>query len=234
MNGGVTCTDLVVLQTILKDVLDHQTAGLSQGDLMPHTTKGIVDKLHDLGWGLSPPQLEQLLPDMTGVSVNDRLRDATEQLVDHDGLVVLWDRIERLLNDVATEGIHRQVEGVATDGFGNLDDLLWSAVLEAALNEKVAKTIDHERIGLGNDRLDNIVLLLRGADLELLLKEDGRLLVVVADDLVNNVLPVTVDIAVKEAPVVQRLGGWQIRLSLSGNGLDEDNVSDAKKMIRGS
>lgn len=73
---------------------------------MPHAMKSFVDELHDLGRTLSPPQLEQLLPDMTGITVDDGLGDATEKLVDHDGLVVLWNRVERLLNNMTSERIH--------------------------------------------------------------------------------------------------------------------------------
>jgi hypothetical protein len=44
-------------------------------------------------------------------------------------------------------------------------------------------------------------------------------LIIVANDLVNDVLPVAVDCAVKETAVVERLGGWQISLALSSNSL---------------
>jgi hypothetical protein len=37
------------------------------------------------------------------------------------------------------------------------------------------------------------------------------LLVVVADDLVYDVFPVAVDIAVKKASIVQGFGGWEVR-----------------------
>lgn len=41
---------LVLLQAILKDVLDNETAGLTKSDLMPHAAKSLVDVLHDLRW----------------------------------------------------------------------------------------------------------------------------------------------------------------------------------------
>lgn len=97
-------------------------------------------------------------------------------------------------------------------------------MLETALDEKVAEAVDHERVGLGNNSLDNFIFLLGGAHLELLLKEDRCLLVVVAHNLVNDVLPIAVDVAVEEATVVQRLSGWQVGLTLGSHGLDEHQV----------
>lgn len=41
-------------------------------------------------------------------------------------------------------------------------------MLEATLNEEIAKAIDHERVSLSNDGLDDIELLISGADLKLL------------------------------------------------------------------
>lgn len=75
-------------------------------------------------------------------------------------------------------------------------------MLEAALDKEIAKAINHKRIGLGDDGFDNLILLLRSSHLEFLLKEDGRLLVIVADNLVDNVLPVAVDVAIEETAVV--------------------------------
>lgn len=80
-------------------------------------------------------------------------------------------------------------------------------MLEATLNEEVTKTIDHQRICLSNDCLDDIVLLFSCTYLELLLEEDRSLLVIVANDLVNDVLPVAVDSSVKESAVVEGLCG---------------------------
>lgn len=78
-------------------------------------------------------------------------------------------------------------------------------MLEAALDQEVSKAIDHQRVSLSSNSLDNVILLIRGADFKLLLKEDGGLLVVATDDFVNNVLLVAVDIAVEQATVVQGL-----------------------------
>src|SRR6266566_2180635 len=114
--------------------------------------------------------------------MNNRLRDSTKQLMNHDRLVVLGDRVEGLLNNVAAEWVHRQVQCVAADGLCNLDYLFGCSVFKAALNQEVPETIDHERIGLRNNSLNDLVLLLGGSHLELLLKKDGGLLVVVTDD----------------------------------------------------
>lgn len=97
-------------------------------------------------------------------------------------------------------------------------------MLEAALDQEVAKPIDHEWIGLGHDCLDNVVLLLMCADLKLLLQENGCLLVVVANNLVYNVFPVTSNVAVKEPAVVQRLSRGQKGLEISAR-LDKKKQS---------
>ena len=39
---------LVLLEAILEDVLNHQTAGLAKGHFVPHATQSFVDVLHDL------------------------------------------------------------------------------------------------------------------------------------------------------------------------------------------
>jgi hypothetical protein len=82
-------THFVLLQAVLENVLHHKATSLAQGNLMPHASKSLIDKFHDLRRRLGPTQLEELLPDMAGVAVNNRLGDAAEKLVDHDGLVVL-------------------------------------------------------------------------------------------------------------------------------------------------
>ena len=65
--------------------------------------------------------------------------------------------------------------------------------LEAALDQKIAKTIDHQWVGLSNDGLDDIELLLGCAYLQFLLQKDRSLLIVVANNLVHDVTPITVD-----------------------------------------
>jgi hypothetical protein len=68
--------------------------------------------------------------------MDDSLWDTTKKLMNHDGLVILWNRVKCLLNDVAAERIHGKVQGVASDGLSNLDDLFGSSVLEAALDQR--------------------------------------------------------------------------------------------------
>lgn len=92
-------------------------------------------------------------------------------------------------------------------------------MLEASLYQKVTEAIDHQRVGLGNNCFHDFVLLIRSSDLELLLQKDGSLLVVVANDLVNDVLPVAVDIAIKQTAIVQRLRSGQVGLALRGRRL---------------
>src|SRR5699024_8925046 len=143
----------------------------------------LIDILHDLRRGVGPAKLEELLPDMARIAVNHSLRDPSQKLVDHYRLVLLWNRVKCLLDDVAAEWVHRKTECIASDGLRNFDDLLRRAMLKAALDEEVSEAIDHQGIGLGNDRFDNVILLLGRANLELLLEEDGCLLVIVANNL---------------------------------------------------
>lgn len=70
-------------------------------------------------------------------------------------------------------------------------------MLEASLNEEVAKAVDHQRICLLVDGCDYLVLLFWSANLELLLQEDRGLLIVIAHDLVHDILPVAVHVAVQ-------------------------------------
>ena len=91
-------------------------------------------------------------------------------------------------------------------------------MLEATLNEKVAKTIDHQGIGLIYYSFHDFVLLISSTDFELLLQKNGGLLVIVADNLVHYILPITRHILIQESSVVERLKRWNVRLySISTN-----------------
>ena len=205
---------LVILKAVLEDVLNDQTASLAESNLVPHAAESLIDVLHDLGWSVAPAELKELLPDVAGVAVNDGLGDATEKLVDHDGLVLLRNAVESLLDNVAAKGIHAQVEGVAADSTSDGDDLLRVAVLKAALDQEIAEAVDHERVSLLDDGLDDLILLLLSTNLELLLQEDGSLLVVALDDLVDDVLPVAAHVAVKETAVVHGLSVGEVAAGL--------------------
>ena len=182
---------LLLFNAVLEDVLNDQTASLSKSDLMPHAAKSFVDLEHDLRRLATPAELKQLLPNVTSVAVNDSVWDAPKQFPNHVSFVILRNGIEGLLDDVAAKWIHAQSDDVAVNGVSNSNDLLWCSMLEASLDEEVSETVDHEWVCLVDDGLDNLILLLCGADLELLLEEDRSLLVVVADDLIDNVLPIT-------------------------------------------
>ena len=80
-------------------------------------------------------------------------------------------------------------------------------MLEAALDEEVAKSVDHEWVGLTDNCFNDFVFLLSCSDLELLLKENGRLLIIAADNLIHDVFPITRDILIKKASVIERLMG---------------------------
>lgn len=189
----VESAHLFLLHTVLEDVLDNKAASFAKRYFMPHTSQSLVHLDHDLRRLTSPTQFEELLPNVACIAVDDGVRNAAKKLADHISLVIFRDGIKSLLNDMAAEGIHAEGNDIAMNGISNGNDLLRSAVLEAALDEKVAKAVDHERIGLVDDGLDNLELLLGGADFQLLLQKDRGLLVVVAYNLVDNVFPVTRD-----------------------------------------
>ena len=206
-------THLVLLKTILEDILDHQATRLAQSDFVPHAAESLVHVSHDLRRRVVPAELEQLLPNVTGVAMNDRLRDPTEQFVNHDSLVFFGNGVKGLLDDVTSKSVHAEVQGVATNSIGDGHDLLWGTMFEAALHEKVPEAIDHEWVGLCNDGLHDFVLLLGCADLQLLLKEDRCLLVIVAHDLVDDVFPIAIHRAIQQATVVQRLDRRHVGLT---------------------
>ena len=204
---------LLLFNAVLEDVLNNETAGLAKSNLMPHATKSLVDLEHDLRRFATPAELEQLLPDMTSIAVDDSIWDASKQLTDHVSFVVLRHRVESLLDDMTAEWVHTQGDDIAMNGIGDSNDLVWSAVLEASLNKEIAEAIDHERVCLADDGFDDLVLLLCGADLELLLQEDGCLLVIVADDFIDNIFPITRDSFVQKTAVVHRLKWRDIGLA---------------------
>jgi hypothetical protein len=103
---GSEGSNLVIFEAVLEDILNDQASRLAESHLMPHALQRLIHVLHDLGWGLCPAKLEQLLPDMACIAVNHRLRDAAEQLINHDCLVVLWDRVKGFLDHMAAEWVH--------------------------------------------------------------------------------------------------------------------------------
>lgn len=156
---------------------------------------------------------------MTRISMYHSLGDPAEKLMHHGGLMLLWNTVKRLLDDVASERVHAQAQCAAFDCIGNGDNLLSRSMLEAALNEEIPKPIHHERIGLAGNRFDDLVFLFRCANLELLLQENGCLLVVTADNFVHNIFPITRNILVKKASVVERLEWRDIRLNENSSSL---------------
>ncbi len=144
--------------------------------------------------------------------------------MDHDGFVVLWHRVEGLLHDVATKSVHTKIQCISTDCIGNSNDLFGGAMFEAALNEEISKPVHHQRICLGYDRFDNFVLLLDSANFEFLLQENRGLLVIVAHDLVDYILPVASNGSVQQTTIVERLHRRNVRLrgqSRSLNGISK-------------
>lgn len=106
---------------------------------------------------------------MTSVAMNHCFRDSSKQFVDHDGFVILGDRVECLLDHMTTKWVHGEAQSVATNRFGNLDDLLRCTMFETTLDKKISKSVYHERVRLGDNGFDNFVFLFRRAHFELLL-----------------------------------------------------------------
>jgi hypothetical protein len=104
-------------------------------------------------------------------------------------------------------------------------------VFKATLNQEVAKAIDHQWIGLSGDCLNDVILLLSGTNLELLLQEYGSLLIIVADNLINNILPVAVDGTVKKTTVIEGFGCWQVSLAFSSNSLQLLLVTEMESKV---
>ena len=125
---------LLVFDAVLEDILNNEATGLAKGYFMPHSMKCFVDLEHDLRRLTGPAQLKQLLPDVTRIAMDDSVRNTTEQLTDHIGLVLLWNRVERLLNHVTAERIHTQGKNVSVNRIGNGNDLLGRSMLKAALD----------------------------------------------------------------------------------------------------
>ena len=200
----------VFFETILEDVLDHKTASLAESHLMPHAAKCFVDVRHNLGRRVAQTKLEQLLPHVAGVSVDDCLGTATEEFVHHECLVLLRHIVVGLLDNVAAERIHAQVESVAADGLSDGNHLFRHTVLKASLNQKVAKAIDHERTCLVNDGLYDVVLLFRCANLEFLLEKNRSLLIIAINDPVDDTFPVAIHLTRQKATIVDGLVGTDV------------------------
>ena len=135
---------LVFLKTVLKDILDYQTTCLAKCNLMPHSTKSFIDIFHDLRGRLGPSEFEELLPDVTSISMDDGLGDAAKELMNHNSFVILRNGVKRLLNYVTSKSIHRKVQSITANRLCNLNHLLGRSVLKATLDQEVSKAIDHQ------------------------------------------------------------------------------------------
>jgi hypothetical protein len=125
------------------------------------------------------------------------LGDPPKKLAHHCCLKILWDAVKCLLDDMATECIHAQCNSVTSDGVGNSLDLFRGAVLKASLDEKVSKSVNHKLISLSNDSIHDGMLLIGCTDLKLLLQKNGCLLIVIANNLIDDILPVAVHTSFK-------------------------------------
>ena len=86
-------------------------------------------------------------------------------------------------------------------------------MFEATLDQEISEAVDHQRIGLCDNGLHNLELLLSSTNLQFLLQEYRSLLIVVADNLIDNIFPIARNASVKESPVVQRLQRRDVRLA---------------------
>ncbi|KAI6757605.1 hypothetical protein HG531_003430 [Fusarium graminearum] len=84
-------TRTLLRRTVLKNVLHNKTTSFPKGYFMPHSAQCFVDILHDLRGRLGPAELEKLLPNMASVTMNNRLRDASQKFRNHNGLILFRD-----------------------------------------------------------------------------------------------------------------------------------------------
>ena len=68
---------LVLLQAVLEDVLDDQATGFAKRNFMPHASESLVHVFHYLRRRITPTKLEEFLPDMASISMDDRFRNAS-------------------------------------------------------------------------------------------------------------------------------------------------------------
>ncbi len=190
LGNEIVGTCLFLLNTVLENVLNHQAACFAQCDLMPHTAKSLVDLEHDLRWLPAPAQLKEFLPDMTSIAMDDCFWDTTKEFTNHVSFMGFRNRIKRLLDNMTTESIHAEGNNIALNTIGDRNDLIRCAVLEAALHQEVAEAVDHEWIRLVDNCINDLKLLFYSANLELLLEKDRSLLIIAANNLIDNVLPV--------------------------------------------
>lgn len=196
---------LVILITVLEDVLDDETTSLTDGYLRPLTNKCSIDSAHDHWWGTLPSELEELLPDVASIAMNNGVPDTREKFTDHLVLEALWNTIKSLLDDMATESISAEANSVVLDVGSEAHDLIVIGALEDALDEEVAEAIAHQLETTTDDAVNDRVLESWFRVLDLLLEEDGGLLIVAGDDFVDNQIPVSGDTRFKKLTPVDLL-----------------------------
>lgn len=123
--------------------------------------------------------------------------DPSKQFTDHSCLEFLWNTIECLLDNMTSECVHTQGHCVTPNGRRYAVNLILRSMLEAPLNKEISKSINHQLVCLCNNSLYNSVLLFDRANLELLLQEYGCLLIIIADNLINNIFPITINATFK-------------------------------------
>jgi len=149
---------------------------------------------------------------MACIPMDHSFGNPAQKFVDHNGFVFFWHTVECLLDHMATKRIHTEAQSIALDSIRNGNNLLRGSVFEAALDKKVSKPIYHERVRLLYDGFDYIIFLLCGPNFELLLQKYRGLLVIVANDLVHYILPITGNVLIEKAPVVEWLKWRNVRL----------------------
>jgi hypothetical protein len=68
--------------------------------------------------------------------------------------------------------VHGQSNDVPEEGLDDALDLVFGAVFETALDEKVAEAVDHEGVALTDDGVDDLVFLDGCSEFELLLEKE--------------------------------------------------------------
>lgn len=140
--------------------------------------------------------------------------NASKKFADHCSFEIFWNTIKGLLDNMTSKSIHAKTQCIPTNSTGNPINLFRGTVFKAALYKEISKPVDHQRISLRNDCINDGMLLFHCPNLEFLLEENGCLLVIVANNLVHNILPIAVDASLEQSPVIQGLHGGDICLLL--------------------
>ena len=151
-----------MFRTVLKDILNDQGTRLVHSYTGPSACDRTVDIGHDRRGSVGPTDFKDLLPDMTSVPMDNRLSDTSKHLGDDPGLGILFYIIQRFLDYMASKGITSQRQDITPHRLRQSINLLSRSEFETALDQEVAKSVRHQRVGLTQDRVNDLDLLFWG------------------------------------------------------------------------